>query len=165
MIDIEKIDLENLPPYGSKERKKMINDLKKLCDEKSNEYCDALRIYDKVRTNLSGYQGKYFRVCQFDKTDKDGSGDVQYVFAKHAYVREGALTLQGMNFEWQDSEFEDMNYAEFSWFGNIHVPLEELNRIKEVTKEEYIEKFSIMYSMLKDKFNQYFESFIEKEAE
>lgn len=163
MIDIKKIDLENLPPYGSKERRKMVNDLKKLYEEKCSEYCNALQLYNRVRVSLSGYRDKYFRVCQFDKTDKDGSGCVQYVYARYAYVRDGTLTLQGMNFEWEDSEYEDMNSAHFSWFGNVHVPLEALDRIKEVTKEEYIEKFNIMYSILKDKFNQYFEDFINKE--
>lgn len=163
MIDIEKIDLENLPPYGSPEHKELVDDLKKDCRKKYGEYEEARALYNAVKRGIKGYQGKFFRIFHAGESEEDKFAVITYIYAKRAYMSDDEIVVQGMNFQWGDSDDEDKTYVDFSWLGNIYVSLDKLETMQEITKEEYSAKFSLMCSTLKNKFDEYFRIFEDKE--
>lgn len=70
---------------------------------------------------------------------------------------EYGINLNGMGFNWFYSSYEDATFAHFSWWKEIHVKLDKLHTIKEITEEEFKSKFNEMRDGMKKKFDEYLE--------
>lgn len=155
--DIIEYDLENLPPFGSPEREKIIKDAQNILIVKRHEYDKALDFAAKVKHNECEYNKKYVKIISdFDKDD------ITYMYvARSSTCREYGtsgeygINLNGMGFNWYYSSYEDATFAHFSWWKEVHVKLDKLHTIKEITEEEFKSKFNEMRDGMKKKFDEY----------
>lgn len=155
--DIIEYDLDNLPPFGSPEREAMIKDAADIVLAKRIAYDKALDFAAKVKHNETDYNKKYVKVT----SDYDDD-DVTYLYVARSsickeYGTSGdyGVLLSGMGFDWFYSPYEDATSAHFTWWKDIHVKLDKINTIKEITEDEFKSKFKEMKDGMEKKFNEY----------
>ena len=134
---------------------------KTLLEKSWNDYWDLKNEKDKELVKTFDLTGKYITYSKFN----DEYIEYLYVdeqFECHDISGENALMLRGSGFTYQFTAYKDDTYVRYDQFYAIEIKLdkleEQIENIKEITKEEYESAFYKMIDNLKIEFPTYFET-------